>query len=199
MNRGISMKGQQKDRSSKDNRTGIMGRNPIMNERALWTTVFLAVVISGIAMTILLWPLGFEYMLQNGARLFSIFLGMLGGTALGELFRIRNNQQTGQTLLHDLREECKANLEIIGTGVPLRKGFWILGMRSGRAQYLPDESRHELWKIYSRITHYNEDIRSLHREMLLKPEREISTDFQQEIDSLCADIRQRIEEFLAKS
>lgn len=170
-----------------------------MNERSLWVVVFLAVVVSGIAMVISLWPLGFEVALLNGTRLFSIFLGMLGGTALGELFRIRNNQQTGKTLLNDLREECKANLEIVGTGVPLRKGFWILGMRSGRAQYLPNESRHELWEIYSQITHYNEDIRNLHRAMLLKPEQEISSELQEEMDSLCSDIRHRIKEFLEKT
>ncbi|MBD3159540.1 MAG: hypothetical protein GF309_12175 [Candidatus Lokiarchaeota archaeon] len=170
-----------------------------MSERSLWIGVFLAVLISGVVMILSLWPRGLDSVLLNATRLVSIFLGMLGGTALGELFRIRNNQQTGQKLLDDLREECKANLEILGTGVPLRKGFWILGMRSGRAQYLPDENRHNLWEIYSRITHYNEDIENLHRAMLLNPEQEKPAGLQEEIDDLCSEIRKRIKRFLDKN
>ena len=77
-------------------------------------------------------------------RLMSIFFGMLAGIALGEVFKIRNKKKSGRVLLSDLFEELRVNLETLKTDLPLRKGFWILGIRSGRAEYIPDKQRRML-------------------------------------------------------
>ncbi len=176
-----------------------------MNESRLWFLVFVIVVTIGFIIIFInllipegtVFPTGVVYTLQNGYRLLSILLGVLAGTALGELFKIRNNQKAGNTLYSDLIEELKVNREIIGTGIPLRKGFWILGIRSGKAEYLSDTARRELWEIYSRITHYNEDLQHLHRIELVRSHEITTSHMENELDTLCKEISTLITAFLS--
>ena len=129
-------------------------------------------------------------------RWISIFFGMLAGTALGEVFKIRNNKKSGRVLLSDLLEELRVNLETLKTDIPLRKGFWILGIRSGRAEYIPDIQRRMLWEIYSRITHYNDDNGMIHRKMIVEGKDSLFPEMREEIDRFRKEINTGIVEFL---
>ncbi len=133
-----------------------------MDDAKIWSVVFVSVALIGFLMISILFLTSLDIAIANGLRLLSIFLGMLAGTALGEYLKIRNKRKAGRILLDDIIEELKVNKNIIDTGLPLRKGFWTLGIRSGTAQNIPDLERRKLWDIYSNITHYNEDLQALH-------------------------------------
>ena len=165
-----------------------------MEESKIWLLVFSLVVLTGVALMLVLVPFGIDFVIVNGVRLISIFLGMLGGTALGEYLKIRKNEQVGQMLLSDLTEELRVNRRLLGKGVPLRKGFWILGVRSGRAEYIPETERRMLWRIYPVITHYNDDLAQVHRAELTG--REVSPEVESEMRRLAADIKDGIDAFL---
>ncbi|TFF68297.1 hypothetical protein EU520_00580 [Candidatus Thorarchaeota archaeon] len=165
-----------------------------MEESRLWLLVFSLVIITGAILMVSLVPLGIDTVVINGVRLLSIFLGMLGGTALGEYLKIRKNEKTGEVLLSDLTEELRVNRELLGKGIPLRKGFWILGVRSGRAEYIPEAERRKLWRIYPVITHYNDDLAAVHRaELTGSP---ASPEVESEMKRLAADIEHKIDDFL---
>ena len=166
-----------------------------MDEQNRWLTIFVTIIIVA-TVVILLNPGGVEGILRDGYRLLSIFFGMLAGTTLGEVFKIRNNKKTGQVLLLDLLEELRVNLETLKTDLPLRKGFWILGIRSGRAEYIPDTQRRMLWEIYSRITHYNDDIGMIHRKMIVEGKDSLFPEMREEIDRFRKEINTGIVEFL---
>ncbi|MBD3406085.1 MAG: hypothetical protein GF411_08175 [Candidatus Lokiarchaeota archaeon] len=131
-----------------------------MKESRIWLGVFFCVALSGSILVLSLLPFGTAF--NDGTRLISNFLGMLGGTSLGEYFKKRNNEKSSRTLSNDLADELIVNLELLEDEIPLRKGFWIFGIRSGRAEYLPESERKMLWETYSRITHYNEEIKKFH-------------------------------------
>ncbi len=177
-----------------------------MDESKLWATVFIVVAVGGtIAIFALLlipdgttFTTGVGFLLRDGYRLLSIFLGVLAGVSLGELFKIRINNNTGRKLLADLFEELRVNLTLIERGIPLRKGFWILGMRSGRAEFLVKEDRRILWEIYSRITHYNKDLQYVHRASMIEEGYKVPPSLQEELDTFCSEIRKKISEFLEK-
>ncbi|MHA1906580.1 MAG: hypothetical protein ACW98Y_04745 [Candidatus Thorarchaeota archaeon] len=177
-----------------------------MEESRLWTAVFVTVVLVGTTVIFanLLIPdgatftTGVSFLLRDGTRLVSIFLGVLAGVSLGELFKIRSNNNTGKKLLADLIEELKVNSSLIEKGIPLRKGFWKLGIRSGRAEFLSQEDRRELWEIYSRITHYNEDLQYIHRSSMLEVEYKVPSELQKELDTFSEAIQKRVSEFLEK-
>lgn len=166
-----------------------------MDEQNRWLSIFVTIIIVA-TIVILLNPGGVEGIIRDGYRLLSIFFGMLAGTALGEVFKIRNNKKTGQVLLSDLLEELRVNLETLKTDLPLRKGFWILGIRSGRAEYIPDKQRRMLWEIYSRITHYNDDIGMIHRKMIVEGKDSLFPEMREEIDRFRKEINTGIVEFL---
>ncbi|MHA1929280.1 MAG: hypothetical protein ACTSV2_11960 [Candidatus Thorarchaeota archaeon] len=166
-----------------------------MDEQNRWITIFVTIIIVA-TIVILLNPGGVEEIIRDGYRLMSIFFGMLAGTALGEVFKIRNNKKSGRVLLSDLLEELRVNLETLKTDLPLRKGFWILGIRSGRAEYIPGKQRRMLWEIYSRITHYNDDIGMLHRKMIVEGKDSLFPEMQKEIDRVRKEINTGIVEFL---
>jgi len=166
-----------------------------MDEQNRWLSIFFTIIIVA-TIVILLNPGGVEGIIRDGYRLLSIFFGMLAGTALGEVFKIRNNKKTGQVLLLDLLEELRVNLETLKTDLPLRKGFWILGIRSGRAEYIPDKQRRMLWEIYSRITHYNDDIGMIHRKMIVEGKDSLFPEMREEIDRFRKEINTGIVEFL---
>lgn len=166
-----------------------------MEEHRLWIVVFASVIIIGIVV-ILLNPLGIDGIIRDGYRLLSIFLGMLAGIALGEVFKIRNNKKSARTLVNDLLEELRVNLDLLETDLPLRKGFWILGIRSGRAEFIPVDKRRLLWEIYSRITHYNEDIGLLHRKLIVEGKESLMPEMREEVEKFRNEIRKRINEFL---
>ncbi len=176
-----------------------------MEESRLWAIVFVSVVSVGTIAILahLLIPdgatfsTGVSFLLRDGYRLLSIFLGVLAGVSLGELFKIRNNNNSAKNLLADLIEELKVNITLIKRGVPLRKGFWILGIRSGRAEFLGQEERRNLWEIYSRITHYNKDLQHVHQATLIEGGYEVPPNLRNELDEFCNEIRDRIREFLA--
>jgi hypothetical protein len=164
----------------------------LMDEKQLWMSVFVIVIIIG-PIVILLNPEGPVAVIRDGYRLFSIFLGMLGGIALGEIFKLRNNQKSAKTLLMDLLEELRVNLTTLDSDLPLRKGFWILGIRSGRVQFIEEQKRRMLWEIYSKVTHYNEDIGLLHRNLIAEVKEE---QIREEVERFRNEIRERISEFL---
>jgi len=166
-----------------------------MDEQNRWLSIFVTIIIVA-TIVILLNPGGVEGIIRDGYRLLSIFFGMLAGTALGEVFKIRSNKKTGQVLLSDLLEELRVNLEALKTDLPLRKGFWILGIRSGRAEYIPDKQRRMLWEIYSRITHYNDDIGMIHRKMIVEGKDSLFPEMREEIDRFRKEINTGIVEFL---
>jgi hypothetical protein len=168
-----------------------------MNEKRLWQVVIISVVFVGV-IVVFLNPLGPEGIINNGYRLLSIFLGMLAGIALGELFKIRSNEKIGQGLLEDLVEELRVNNKLLGADVKLRKGFWILGIRSGLVRYLQHKERRMLWNTYGLITHYQEAIEILHKSKLLGETAQLTPEFQNHITHLRQEIRKRIEVFLDK-
>ena len=166
-----------------------------MDEQRLWMFLFAIVVIIGVVV-ILLNPMGIDAIISNGYRLFSIFLGMLAGIALGEVFKIRTNQKSARELETDLLEELKVNLDLLETNLPLRKGFWVLGIRSGRAQFIQHDRRRMLWEIYSRVTHYNEDIGLLHRKLIIEGIDSLMPEMRAEVERFRNEIRSKISEFL---
>ena len=166
-----------------------------MDEEKIWLSIFATIIIVA-SVVIIFNPGGIEGVIRDGYRLLSIFFGMLAGIALGEVFKIRSNQKTGRALLSDLLEELKVNVEALKTDMPLRKGFWILGIRSGRAEYIPDDQRRMLWEIYSRITHYNEDIGLLHRKLIIEGKESLMPEMREEVERFRSEIRRTIIEFL---
>jgi hypothetical protein len=155
-----------------------------MRESRFWIAVFTSVMLVGIVAIALEFPLGIDAILRDGYRLLSIFLGVLAGVALGEHFKIRNDSKAGAALYRDLVEELRVNQELLEKRVPLRKGFWIMGIRSGIARHLPGDSRRDLWDIYSNITHYNEEFQLLHSRKLVEPELSVGGGLQNEVDEL---------------
>ncbi len=164
-----------------------------MDETRVWFVVFLCVMITGSLVIFLLVFISIEAVVANGLRLLSIFLGVLAGTSLGEYLKIRNSKNKGKMLIKDLIEELKVNKTIIDTGLPLRKGFWILGIRSGTAQNIPDEDRMKLWDLYSNITHYNEDLQVLHHSRF---DESAGLEVKDEIKRLRNHIAKLIDEYL---
>jgi hypothetical protein len=167
----------------------------LMDEKRLWMSVFAIVIVIG--PLVIMWnPEGPAAVIRDSYRLFSIFLGMLGGISLGEVFKIRNSQKNAKTLFLDLLEELRVNLDLLVTDLPLRKGFWILGIRSGRVQFIEQEKRRMLWEIYSRITHYNEDIGLLHRKLVIEGKGSLLPEIREEVEKFRTEIRERINQFL---
>ena len=177
-----------------------------MHESRFWLGVFVSVLMIGIIAILLqllipegtVFPTSVTAVIQNGYRLLSILLGVLAGTALGELFKIRNNQKSGNSLLNDLLEELRVNLSIVGKGTPLRKGFWTLGIQSGRAEYLEDSDRRALWEIYSTITHFNEDLQFVHGTKVTEGQDAVRPEYQKELDRLNEKIETETKAFLTK-
>lgn len=163
-----------------------------MEEQRLWIAVFVSVILVG-TIVIVFDP---QDAVRDGYRLISIFLGMLGGISLGEVFKMRNNEKSARSLLTDLREELRVNLDILNTDLPLRKGFWILGIRSGRVEFIQQEKRRLLWEIYSRVTHYNEDIGLLHRKLIIEGKESLMPEMREEVERFRNEIRSRISDFL---
>ena len=157
-----------------------------MKESRSWIVIFILVITTGAVAILfeLLIPNGAERVLSDGYRLLSIFLGVLAGVALGEYFKIRNNQKAGNTLHSDLIEELRVNHGLLKKDIPLRKGFWILGIRSGIARYLSDEVRHDLWNIYSNITHYNDEFQRYHTTKMTQTGSSITPELEEEISNL---------------
>ena len=87
---------------------------------------------------------------------------------------------------------------LIEKGIPLRKGFWMLGIRSGRAEFLTQDDRRELWEIYSRITHYNEDLQYIHRARMVEIGYKVPSELQKELESFSKEIQERIDKILEK-
>jgi hypothetical protein len=163
-----------------------------MDEDRLWIVVFVSVILFG-TVVILLNP---QDIVRDGIRLISIFIGMLAGISLGEVFKIRNNKKSARSLLADLLEELRVNLELLNTDLPLRKGFWILGIRSGRVEFIQQDKRRLLWEIYSRVTHYNEDIGLLHRKLIIEGKESLMPEMREEVERFRNEIRSRISDFL---
>ena len=163
-----------------------------MDEDRLWIVVFVSVILFG-TVVILLNP---QDIVRDGVRLISIFIGMLAGISLGEVFKIRNNKRSARSLLADLLEELRVNLDLLNTDLPLRKGFWILGIRSGRVELIQQDKRRLLWEIYSRVTHYNEDIGLLHRKLIIEGKESLMPEMREEVERFRNEIRSRISEFL---
>lgn len=168
-----------------------------MKESTSWIVIFIVVISTGIIAILLefLLPNGVERILSDGYRLLSIFLGVLGGVSLGEYFKIRNNQNAGNSLQNDLIEELRINHNLLKTNLPLRKGFWILGIRSGIARYLPDSVRLDLWNIYSIITHYNDEFQIFHAAKMRQDGKSITPELQEEIAHLQESITNLITKF----
>jgi len=163
-----------------------------MDEDRLWIVVFVSVILFG-TVVILLNP---QDIVRDGVRLISIFIGMLAGISLGEVFKIRNNKRSARSLLADLLEELRVNLDLLNTDLPLRKGFWILGIRSGRVEFIQQDKRRLLWEIYSRVTHYNEDIGLLHRKLIIEGKESLMPEMREEVERFRNEIRSRISDFL---
>lgn len=163
-----------------------------MDEDRLWIVVFVSVILFG-TVVILLNP---QDIVRDGVRLISIFIGMLAGISLGEVFKIRNNKKSARSLLADLLEELRVNLDLLNTDLPLRKGFWILGIRSGRVEFIQQDKRRLLWEIYSRVTHYNEDIGLLHRKLIIEGKESLMPEMREEVERFRNEIRSRISDFL---
>jgi hypothetical protein len=166
-----------------------------MEEQRVWLVVFVSVILVG-TIVILLNPLGIDGIIRDGYRLMSIFLGMLAGIALGEVFKIRNNKKSALSLLDDLLEELRVNLDLLNTDLPLRKGFWILGIRSGLVEFIQQDKRRLLWEIYSRVTHYNEDIGLIHRKLIIEGKESLMPEMREEVERFRNEIKKCIEEFL---
>ena len=163
-----------------------------MEEQRVWLVVFVTVILVG-AIVILLNP---QDIVRDGVRLISIFVGMLAGIALGEVFKIRSNKKSALDLLIDLLEELRVNLQLLETDLPLRKGYWILGISSGRVEYIEREKRRMLWEIYSRVTHYNEDIGLLHRKLIIEGKESLMPEMREEVECFRSEIKMAINEFL---
>jgi hypothetical protein len=161
----------------------------------MWLAVFFLVIVTG-TVFIIFNPLGLDGIIRDGYRLVSIFLGMLAGIALGEVFKIRNNKKSARTLFVDLMEELKVNESLLDKDMPLRKGFWILGIRSGRVEFIPQDKRRLLWEIYSRVTHYNEDLSLIHQKMVVQGKETLKPEMQVELGQFKGEIRSRIKDFL---
>ena len=167
-----------------------------MHESKRWQLIFATSVAVGflmIALLILVFP---DQVLGNGLRILSIFLGMLAGFSLGEYFKIRNNKKIGEELLTDITEEIRINEALLDNEIQLRKGFWILGIRSGLVRYLPREERRMLWEIYSNITHYNDEIQTIHYARLGQTSFKPTPELVQEINRLRGLIRTLLHDFL---
>ncbi|MHA2069293.1 MAG: hypothetical protein ACXABY_33450 [Candidatus Thorarchaeota archaeon] len=80
--------------------------------------------------------------------------------------------------------------------IPLRKGFWILGIRSGRVEFIPQDKRRLLWEIYSRVTHYNEDLSLIHQKMVVQGKETLRPEMREELDQFKDEIRTHINKFL---
>ncbi|MGQ4912242.1 MAG: hypothetical protein ACP6KW_08755 [Candidatus Thorarchaeota archaeon] len=170
-----------------------------MKEGRFWVVVFASVALTGIAAILFEVPMGADVALRDAYRLLSIFLGVLAGVSLGEYFKVRGASRAGEALYEDLLKELKANSELLHRDVPLRKGFWISGVRSGVARNLPERVRHELWAIYSAITHYNDEFQILHLSFLRGESSSSSEHLQEEVSSLRTQIEEMIATFLASS
>lgn len=157
-----------------------------MKESTSWIAIFILVITTGITAILLelFLPNGAERILSDGYRLMSIFLGVLAGVALGEYFKIRTNQKAGDVLRNDLIEELKINHSLLTNDLPLRKGFWILGIRSGIARYLSENDRRDLWNIYSNITHYNDEFQRYHTARMGQSGSSLTPELQEEISNL---------------
>ena len=157
-----------------------------MKESTSWIAIFVIVITTGVTAILLelLLPNGAERILSDGYRLLSIFLGVLAGVALGEYFKIRTNQKAGNVLHSDLIEELRINYGLLKKDIPLRKGFWILGIRSGIARYLTEDIRRDLWNIYSNITHYNDEFQRYHIVKMGQTGNSVTPEFQEEITNL---------------
>ncbi len=167
-----------------------------MHDETPWFLTFVLVLLSGILIIVATLPFGPEQMLSNAVRLSSIFLGVLAGVSLGEYLKIRSNAQSGRRLMRDLLAELLVNRDLLETGELLRKGFWILGIRSGRAEFLPEKQKIDLWHIYSLITHYNDDLQHLHAMEIVSSEEEPPSQLRGEVTRLGAEISRRIDRFL---
>ena len=167
-----------------------------MDESKRWQLIFVTIVAVGSIMIALLFLTVPDVALGNGIRIISIFLGMLAGFSLGEYFKIRSNKKTGEDLLMDITEEIRINETLLDDEVQLRKGFWILGIRSGLARYLPREERRMLWEIYSNITHYNDEIQTIHYARLGQTSFKPTPELVQEINRLRGLIRTLLHDFL---
>jgi hypothetical protein len=169
----------------------------MMKESISWIVIFILVITTGITAILLelLLPNGIERVVIDGYRLLSIFLGVLAGVALGEYFKIRNNQKAGNVLRSDLIEELRINHGLLKRNIPLRKGFWILGIRSGIARYLTEDVRRDLWNIYSNITHYNDEFQRYHTAKLGQEGSSLTPELQEEMTHLCELISNLIVKF----
>lgn len=145
-------------------------------------------------MLVVLILLGFDTFLPNAIRFITIFHGILAGVALGEYLKIRTNEKAGGQLFSDIVEELRTNQTLLSEKIPLRTAFWMLGVRSGRAAYLPEAHRRALWTIYPVIAHYNGDLMHQHRIRLaggvITPEQE------RELSQLSEKVDTLIREFL---
>ena len=154
-----------------------------MDESKRWQLIFVTIVAVGSIMIALLFLAMPDVALGNSIRIISIFLGMLAGFSLGEYFKI-------------ITEEIRINETLLDNEVQLRKGFWILGIRSGLARYLPQEERRKLWEIYSNITHYNDEIQTIHHARLGQTSFKPTPELVQEIDRIRDLIRELFRDFL---
>jgi len=168
-----------------------------MKESTSWIAIFILVITTGVTAILfeLLLPNGAERILSDGYRLLSIFLGVLAGVSLGEYFKIRTNQKAGDVLHSDLIEELRINYGLLKKDIPLRKGFWVLGIRSGIARYLTEDIRRDLWNIYSNITHYNDEFQRYHIATMGQTADFVTPEFQEEITNLRELIRGLIGKF----
>ena len=157
-----------------------------MKESTSWIAIFILVITTGITAILLelFLPNGAERILSDGYRLLSIFLGVLAGVSLGEYFKMRTNQKAGNVLHSDLIEELRINYGLLTKDIPLRKGFWILGIRSGIARYLSENIRRDLWNIYSNITHYNDEFQRYHIAKMGQGGSSITPELEEEISNL---------------
>ncbi|MGY5875493.1 MAG: hypothetical protein RTU30_07090 [Candidatus Thorarchaeota archaeon] len=172
-----------------------------MKESLMWLSVFFVVLTSVSMFILMLIPLGdlaSEALVSNTYRFIIIFHSMIAGITLGEFFKIRNSEKTGKGLLIDLVEELRVNKDIIDSDTKLRKGFWLLSIRSGLARYLPYRERRMLWNIYSNITHYNEEMDILHQSNLRGESDALPQSFLDEISNLRRAIKELIDVVLER-
>ncbi len=167
----------------------------------MWLSVFLVVITSVSMFILLLIPIGdlaSEAIVSNAYRFIIIFHSMIAGITLGEFFKIRNNEKTGRGLLIDLVEELRVNRNLLQSDTKLRKGFWVLSIRSGLARYLPYRERRMLWNIHSDITHYNEEMDILHQANLRGESEALPQSFLNEVDNLRKTIKELIDVVLER-